>query len=220
MVALCMALGSSPAAADLWRWIDADGVVRYTPNPNRVPAGARSSLARVEAGMAAAPAAPRAPAPPVAAAPIYAPADEFSFEADPFNAPDQARTLRGSDVPEPLEAGATTPLDAERSPSAAAEPAAAPSATPAATRTQALEAALDAPSRPALDAAQSQRRAELLAQIERDETALKEMISGSASRSGAPGDELRAIAERLPQLQEELRVLEGGATGGSGSQQP
>jgi chromosome segregation ATPase len=75
-------------------------------------------------------------------------------------------------------------------------------------------------SRPPLDGAQRERRAALTAQIERDETALKDLISSGETRAGQPSDELREIAERLPQLQAELRELERGAAGGSDSQSP
>ena len=35
------------AAPELYRWIDADGSVRYTPNPSRVPNARRDTLVRV-----------------------------------------------------------------------------------------------------------------------------------------------------------------------------
>lgn len=219
--ALCLALllvvWGSPASADLWRWIDAEGVIRYTPNADRVPDESRNSMTRVESGMAAAPARPATPtAAPVEPTPLYAPADEFSASADPFNAPDRAQTLRGDDVPEPLEPSATLPLGAEpaarRAPQAVALPSATPSAIP-----EPIPAISNAPG---LSDAQAERRAKLIEGIDRDETALKELISSGRTPASEPSDELRAIADRLPQLQEELRVLEGGAKSGSDSREP
>ena len=214
LTALCLALCSAPAGAELWRWVDADGVVRYTPNPERVPGQQRSSMARVEPGMPAV--APMAVAPmaatPAEPAPLYVPADEFSFAADPFNAPNRAQTLRGSDVPEPLEPSATAPLGAERASTATSVPPTLPTATP--------KTAPSIPNPPPLDAAQREHRDALAAQIERDENTLKALISSGQARAGEPSDELREIAKRLPQLQAEMRELEGGTTSGSEAQRP
>lgn len=42
-------LGQLPcAAAELYQWTDKDGVVRYTPDPDRVPASASDTLQAVE----------------------------------------------------------------------------------------------------------------------------------------------------------------------------
>jgi hypothetical protein len=92
-LALAALLGGDAAGADLWRWIDADGVPRYTPDPDRVPAAQRSSLVRVDAGM---PAVPR-PEPAAAAKPppIFAPPGDPALTADPFNEPERAREVEG-----------------------------------------------------------------------------------------------------------------------------
>ncbi len=212
LIAPWLFLCTPSASADLWRWIDADGIVRYTPNPNHVPGSSRDSLARVEVGMPAAPAAATAALP----TPLHAPADEFSFAADPFNAPDRAQTLRGDDVHEPLDPSATAPLGSERvttaTPTASTLPTAAP--IPTSDTTPPVDG------QPPQDSTQRERRAALTAQIERDEARLKELISSGATGAGEPPDELREIAERLPRLQAELRELEGGATSGPDSQHP
>jgi len=86
-VALAAALLAPAAPAGVWQWTDAEGVVRYTPNPDRVPESQRGSLIKLEPGMQAP--APRASQPPVR----YAPAEELPRGADPFAAPEPARTL-------------------------------------------------------------------------------------------------------------------------------
>ena len=206
LIAPCLVLCSAPANAELWRWIDAQGTVRYTTHPKGVPGSARDSLARVAVGMPAAAVAKAVPTP------LNVPADEFSFDADPFNAPDRAQTLRGDEVHEPLDPSATVPLGPEGTATDMPSPSAAPVFTPDATP--------PAPQQQPLDSARRERRDAINAQIERDEARLKEMISSNATRAGEPPDELREIAERLPLLQAELRELEDGATDDSDSQRP
>jgi hypothetical protein len=177
-LALATAPLASVAVADLWQWTDAAGVVRYTPDPGRVPDGRRGTLLKVEPGMVMPP--PMAASPSGAAAPtetppgLYAPEDEISFEADPFNAPGQARNLEVREVPEPQTQPQTQPQ----------------TATPG----------------------QLSRRAELEAQIARDEETLKDLISRAEAEGDEPlqsSPELREVAARLPALQAELRALEG-----------
>lgn len=242
LAGLAFASLALPAQAELWRWTDASGVIRYTANATRVPAAAKHTLARVEPGLAAAAPVAAAPAPAAKAPELLIPADEFSFSADPFNAPDQARTLRGDEVPEPLETS-ETPAPPEAPPAVSTKPpeppapvlpptpapntsavpeanapssptpprAAAPSPQPAAARV--------APKPPATPA-QRERRAELAAQIARDEARLKTLISSEATRAGEPTDEMRAIAARLPKLQAELQELEAGTPGGDDPADP
>jgi hypothetical protein len=83
-------LAGMPAAAELWMWTDGEGVERYTPDPDRVPAGLRHGMVRVEPGMPG-PARQAAPTPPVAGL----------VEADPWNAPERANPIEATDVPEP-----------------------------------------------------------------------------------------------------------------------
>jgi hypothetical protein len=52
------------------------------------------------------------------------------------------------------------------------------------------------------------RRDELIALIARDEEALKQHVSSGDATSIIASPELRAIAERLPALQAELRALD------------
>jgi hypothetical protein len=219
-LALAALLAAGPAAAELWRWIDADGVPRYTPDPDRVPGAQRATLARVEPGMAAAPPPSVAPPPaPAAATPpeIFAPPVEEPLAEDPFNAPERAREAPGEIVgevvvelpeaapraaPSPAPSAATAslpPVDAP-APPAAAEATAPVEEPPAATET----ARAPSPASPHLEA----RRAELLAAIARDEAALRTHVASSAGGPLAASPELREIAERLPALQAELRALE------------
>lgn len=178
--------GAAPAAAEvLYVWSDENGVVRYTPDPDRVPGSRRHTMLRVERGTAT-PAVPEAAAPPapLPAAARAAPAVP-GMAPDPFNAP-------GPDV-QVQDLGASRP-----GPSA---PGAVASATPsgaAALPGGAGSASLDA------------RIAELEAAIARDERALKDLISEAPMDGGdalVDSPELREIARRLPALQEDLRAL-------------
>jgi hypothetical protein len=164
LAAALAALSAGPTEADLYRWTDADGVVRYTPDPDRVPSSQRSTLVRVEPGMPPAP--QRAPAATDPSPPIFAPPGDPALEADPFNEPERARQIEETAVdPVPIEsslpppAGATTPkgeaatipsVEAAPAPPVATEPSA-PAAAPPASADSApasLPAPLAAPPAP------------------------------------------------------------------------
>jgi hypothetical protein len=127
------ALAAPAGAGELWQWTDEQGVVRYTPHRDRVPAGQRDTLVKVEPG---APEPAQAPAASASQAPvIYAPPDEIDFEADPFNAPERARDVRVEPIPSPPTAPQPTPPSspeaqplAPPSPNARPQPAPAPEA--------------------------------------------------------------------------------------------
>jgi hypothetical protein len=125
-------LGASAARADLYRWIDANGVARFTTDPGRVPSAQRATLARVETDMPAAPA--RAPAAAAATPPaIFAPPGDPALDGDPFNEPDRAREAESTAI-EPLAPVESAPAQAATTPAARTEAAAAavPRAAPAA----------------------------------------------------------------------------------------
>jgi len=291
---LALAVASQDARSEmpeLWRWIDADGVVRYTPNPDHVPAAQRGTLARVEPGMLKAP----EPEHGVKPAAIFAPPGEPALEADPFNAPAPARSVEAEIVPPvPLQTEPHPPQPertaappraeaAPQRPEAARKPAAVTPPAPAPRRAAAAAAppsdvvpiaavepelvSLDAPSpeaaplaavapptppiaavppeppgvaavppavaavapvpaepasvaakplspEPASVAAKplspepASRREQLVAEIARDEEALKAHVSAASDQPLSASPELRAIAHRLPALQAELRALE------------
>ncbi|MBW1687017.1 MAG: hypothetical protein JRS35_18365, partial [Deltaproteobacteria bacterium] len=141
-VALATALLAPAALAEVWQWTDAEGAVRYTPNPDRVPQSQRSSLLKVEPGM-------ELPTPSPSKPPVmYAPPEELPFGADPFEAPEPARTLespelpeaepstapepaRPPEVPEPPEAEPPTSFAPRAAPGEAPAPRAAPGEEPA-----------------------------------------------------------------------------------------
>ncbi len=104
-VALVHLLLAPAAMADVWRWTDAEGVIRYTPDPDRVPARSRGTLVQVTPGMA-----PTATAAPAEEPEWLPPADEF--DADPFNAPQRARSVEVTVVPEPAWEVKTRPSGA------------------------------------------------------------------------------------------------------------
>ncbi len=205
MVALAAALLAPAAFAEVWQWTDAEGVVRYTPNPERVPQSQRGSLVKVEPGMSL-------PTPSPAKPPVmYAPPEELPFGVDPFEAPEPARTLESPDLPEmepspaPVPARTTEPPELpEMEPSPAPVPSAA------------VGAPGDAPEPPPvprpLSDTERARHAQLEEQIAADQETLKELISRESTQGEAPlreSPELREIARRLPALQAELRALEG-----------
>jgi hypothetical protein len=199
IVALAAALLAPAAFAEVWQWTDAEGAVRYTPNPDRVPESQRASLAKVEPGM-------NLPTPSPSKPPVmYAPPEELPFGANPFEAPEPARTLESPELPkvEPSAAPepARTPELPEAEPSTALAPRAPPSEEPEPP---------PAP-RPVSDAERA-RRAQLEEQIAADHETLKELISRESTEGDDPlreSPELREIARRLPALQAELRALEG-----------
>jgi len=142
--ALAALLGADPAAADLWRWIDADGVPRYTPDPDRVPSAQRSTLARVEPGMASTPQREPAVAKPPA---IFAPPGDPAVEADPWNEPERAREIQGEVV---VEIQAAEPLaPASEPPAPASEPPAPASAPVPSGEAEPLRSVDAAPAAPA-----------------------------------------------------------------------
>jgi hypothetical protein len=180
--ALAIAAADAPAEfAPLYQWVDGEGVVRYTPDPDRVPRSRRATMVLVRPGTPAP--APTASAgsepaplptglPPAATStPERSPegaSDQAGQGADPFNAPGRARRVVSERIEEPAPRGGSAPT------------------------------ALDAQIR------------ELEAAIARDQEALMALI-GEASPEGADpaddSDELREIARRLPALQADLRAL-------------
>ncbi len=207
------------AAPELYRWIDADGSVRYTPNPNRVPDARRDTLVRVEPGMAPPP--PTVPAGAATPAAIHAPPGEPG--ADPFSAPDPPRRALApvpADEGPSVDAGPPDAVASEAPAAAAAAPAEPAAETHAAVAPppalSAGPARAASPSRTAVAANPApqqlrSRREELVAQIAEDEETLKALISAARAEAGDPlidSDELREIARRLPVLQEELRALD------------
>jgi hypothetical protein len=211
-VALAAALLAPAAFAEIWQWTDAEGVVRYTPNPDRVPQSHRGSLLKVERGMvlpAPSPAKPRV---------IYAPPEEIPFGADPFEAPEPARTLESPEPPEAEPSAAPGPARApevperlEAEPPTAFAPRAAPSEAPAPSAAPGQEPEAPPAPRPLSNAEQA-HRTQIEEQIAADQETLKELIARQAMEGDDPlreSPELREIARRLPALQAELRALEG-----------
>jgi hypothetical protein len=205
------ALCARAAAAELWLWTDAAGVVRYTPDPGSVPAERRATLLEVRPGMAL----PSIPPPAASQAPaLYAPPAELSLEADPFNAPEQARALPSEEPvrlalpvgpgaePGAPASGPVPPAPELPAPEPPSPELPAVAAPPAAAQPQ-------AEAQPQSDAELRARREELGARIAADEERLKELVSragGDPSLETSP--ELREIAQRLPLLQAELNALD------------
>jgi hypothetical protein len=111
LAALALLLLAPAASAEIWRWTDAEGITRYTPDPGRVPSDRRGSLVAVKPGLP-----PSAAAAPTEQPGYTAPADEV--DSDPFNAPQRARSIEVTEVPEPAWEVDTGPR--EPTPSAAA----------------------------------------------------------------------------------------------------
>jgi len=145
LLAELAALASPGAAAELWRWIDADGVARYTPEPDRVPASRRSTLARVEAGMPPAPQPEPAQARPPA---IFAPPGDPTLAEDPWNAPEPARAVEGRIIRDPGEIVVELPTAEPPAPPAPAPEAAPLSSEPQAAARPELASPEPAPQRP------------------------------------------------------------------------
>ena len=208
-VVLAAALFAPGAFAEIWQWTDAEGVVRYTPNPDRVPQSQRGSLLKVEPGMVLP--APSPSKPPV----MYAPPEEIPFGADPFEAPEPARTLESPELP-PAEPSATPEAEPlatpEAEPPAPFAPRHAPSEAPAPSAAPGQEPEAPPPAPRPLSDAEQARRAQLEEEIATAQEALKELIAREAVEGDDPlreSPELREIARRLPALQAELRALDG-----------
>jgi len=92
-----VATGAQQSEPELYRWLDRHGVVRYTTDLSRIPDSRRSTVVRV-VPQAAAPA-PSSVAPTIPAAATAPIAGSVAVpDADPFNAPGQARTVDAQDL--------------------------------------------------------------------------------------------------------------------------
>jgi hypothetical protein len=186
-LAAWLAIGAPSAAfaqsaAPLYQWTDERGNVRYTPDPERVPSSRRGTLIQLEPGM---------PAPPAASRPREA-------AAEPAPTPNAASVPNAAPAP-----GAVPTPGAAPAPGTVPTPSAAPASRRAAAPPPAAAVA-------PLGTADAAREQQLVAAITADEEALKALIA-APREEGEPGlgesAELRAIAQRLPGLQAELRAL-------------
>lgn len=96
-----LAIGAQESETELYRWLDRHGVVRYTPDLNRIPSSRRNTVVRVVP-----PSIPIATGSAASAAPVAG--------ADPFNAPGQAQKVDAQDLaPDAALGGSSWPeLDA------------------------------------------------------------------------------------------------------------
>lgn len=148
LAALLLVLLPAATRADIWQWTDAQGAVRYTPDPDHVPSSARGTLVKIEPGMPAQSAAePATRAAPAGSGPIYAPKEELA--ADPFNAPRAARNVEVTEVPEPAWA---VPGEEPAATSTTASPAPGTAGAAAAAGTAGTTAAAPAPPTPTASA--------------------------------------------------------------------
>lgn len=105
-----------PASApELYRWVDRLGVVRYTPDLDRIPDARRKTAVRVipgsvptTSGLAVPAKATRIPTPPTAPIPQPVAPGSPLPDADPFNAPSEARTVEASPLGAANPAGTGT----------------------------------------------------------------------------------------------------------------
>ena len=147
---------------------------------------------------------------------MYAPPEEIPFGADPFEAPEPARTLESPELPEAEPSAAPEPTRPpelpEAEPSAPFAPRDAPSEAPAPRGAPSQEPEAPPPAPQPLSDAEQARRAQLEEEIATAQETLKELIAREATEGDDPlreSPELREIARRLPALQAELRALEG-----------
>ncbi len=114
---IAVVLLGQPAIADLWMWTDPEGVVRYTSDLSRIPSAQRTTALAVTLGMTLPSAPPETAGTESEAPALFAPPDEVFLAPDPFNAPEQARSLAVDDVAEP-ESGDPWEAPTEQKPSA------------------------------------------------------------------------------------------------------
>jgi hypothetical protein len=211
-VLAALSLAGAAAAADepavrVWQWTDRAGVVRYTPDRDRVPGYARDAAVEIRPGQGPPPTTPvyfePDPRAPVVAVPDATP------EATPPPAAARPAAVAGPD---------TSPTPAAAVPDTAPAPAAAvhdgsPAPAVAVPDTPPVEAGPLAAAQPAVAAPPGddldERIRQLETQIQADEEALKQLISAADSSADVEvSPELRAIAERLPRLQAQLASLQ------------
>ncbi len=195
---------SADAAPELYRWIDADGSVRYTPNPSRVPNARRDTLVRVEPGMAPPP--PTAPAGAATPTAIHAPPGEPG--ADPFDAPDPPRRAL---APVPADEGPSVdagPPDPVTSAGAAAAPAEPAVETRTAFAPAAAPSSDSAPSEPESEApaASAVAPAEPAAETHAAAAPPAAVSAGSAG-AASPSQTAAAASPQLPELRSRREEL-------------
>jgi hypothetical protein len=95
----------APTGPELYRWLDRYGAVRYTPDLSRIPNSRRNTVVRVvpgtkpqEATLAAQPGAMTIPTPGEKPPSATAALGTALPDADPFNAPAEARRVRSQDL--------------------------------------------------------------------------------------------------------------------------
>jgi hypothetical protein len=185
--ALALAAAFAPAAvhAEVYRWVDRDGVVHYTTDRDRIPRRFRGEASIVQ----------RRPASPAPSIEREAAAPAEDAERLPSFGPETASS--GIDRQHPASSGEAPPTDA-------------PSARmPSATQPSAAPIRIGRPSDSL--GPRSQEIAELEAQIEADREAVKQIISREDVEEGqlALDPQLQEIANRLPRLLSELDALRG-----------
>ncbi len=100
--AVCTAHASE---RELYRWLDREGVVRYTPDFSRIPEVRRDTAIRVISGASPL-GAPMRPAPAPA---VLAPLGPALAGADPFNAPAEARQVESASLTDDAFGGNSWP---------------------------------------------------------------------------------------------------------------
>ncbi len=193
------------AAPELYRWIDADGSVRYTPNPSRVPNARRDTLVRVAPGMAPPP--PTAPAGAATPTAIHAPPGEPG--ADPFDAPDPPRRALApvpTDEGPSVDAGPPDPVTSAAAAAAApAEPAVetraafAPAADPSSDSAP-IEPESEAPAASAVAPAEPAAETHAAA-------APPAAVSAGSAGAASPSQAAAAASPQLPELRSRREEL-------------
>jgi hypothetical protein len=181
---LGVAIPATPPRAEkptpaLYQWTDDRGNVRYTPDPDRVPASQRETMQRLEPGAPATPRPPRA-----SALPGQSPAPTALTPVAPTTP---------AAPPAPAAAPSSTP--------------AASGVAPATARVGALSAPEPAPALSAGEAAREQQLAAAIAADEEALKSLISAPVAEGAEPPVDSEQLREIARRLPALQAELTAL-------------
>jgi hypothetical protein len=198
--ALLAASGTARAedAPVIYRWIDAQGIAHYTANLDRVPRAVRGRLEVVD---------PAGTAPTPAADPGWVARDAAPAAGSGTTERGEARVEPGARSPwseSSASSGSTTSTASTGSAGSTGSTGSTGSAGSSARGS-------GSPSASGADGASLDTRIASLADaVERDEEALKTMLS-EAPTEGAPAlrerPDFRTIAQRLPRLQSDLRSL-------------
>lgn len=206
LAALLLATNAVPSAsaAQVYKWVDENGVTHYTTDPETIPSDLRGRWKRVEGSARGGEEAPEVEGEELEALPGPKPPQGEAFPAEEVEQVSIPGPLREQAEPmaRPQAAPALVPSESVRprprleSPSPRSAPPPPVEAGPVTGKTDSRRE-------------KTEQLAELEAQLARDREALKRLVGGDRVEGNEwlQDPELRELARRLPQLQAEIDAL-------------